>query len=79
MILRTDMPIYTFRNKKTGVTYTEFMKIAEMLEHVKDPDVEQHIGAPLIVSGFALKPDAGFKDVLKKIKDNNVRSNIDTF
>lgn len=73
------MPLYTFHNKKTGETYTEYMKIADMLEHVKQPDVEQIIGAPQLVSGIGLKPDAGFIDVLKKIKKNNVGSNIDTF
>lgn len=73
------MPSYTFKNKKTGETYNRIISISAMLEHVKDPDVEQVIGAPLIVSGYGLKPDAGFRDVLKKIKDNNVRSNIDTF
>lgn len=73
------MPLYTFKNKTTGETYTQYMKISEMLEHVKQPDVEQIIGAPGLVSGVNQKPDAGFIDVLKKIKKNNVGSNIDTF
>ena len=80
------MPTYRFINNSTGKEYEEFMTISALEEYLKDnPDVTQLInGAPLIHSGRGLKkPDAGFRDVLKRIKRENsrgiTRSTINTF
>lgn len=78
------MPTYTFYNKNTGEEKTELMSISECEEFLKaNPDWEQQPAAPLIVSGVALgkrmKPDEGFRDLLKTIKKNNRGSNINTF
>lgn len=45
-----------------------------MQELVKDPDIEQVIGAPAIVSGVSIKnkTDHGWRDVLKKVKKANI-------
>lgn len=74
------MPNYTFKNLETGELFEATLTLSEREELLKNPNIEQQIvSAPGLVSGVSLKPDAGFRDVLKKIKKNNIRSNIETF
>jgi len=74
------MPTYNIKNVVTGEVTTEVMTIAAMEEKVKDPTkFEVVIGTPRLVSGVNLKPDAGFREVLKHIERNNPGSNINTF
>lgn len=75
------MPIYTFKNLTTGEVTEEVLSIAQRDERVKDPNIQQLIsGAPSVsYGGTKTKPDAGFRDILKRIKSNNYKSNINTF
>ena len=77
------MPTYTIKDNNTGKEEEMFMSISEMLKYFKDnPDKSQVIGSPMIVSGVAsarMKPDHGFRDVLKKIKSKHRGSNINTW
>lgn len=73
------MPTYTFRRLSTGEEWTDFLSISSRDELVKDPDIEQVPVAPAIISGVAVKPDNGFRDVLKKVKSSHWGSNINTF
>lgn len=78
------MPTYRFRDKNTDEVFEKFMSISERDAYVKENDhLEQVPNA-----GFAYvdtvklgrtKPADGFKDLLKQIKKNNIRSNINTF
>lgn len=64
------MPTYTFKNKKTGETWTEMMSISDSEKYLQDnPDVEKDITGsfPGFVSGTGIKLDSGFRDLLKKI------------
>ena len=77
------MPTYTFHNTKTNKYHGDFMTISSMEEYLAQ---NSHINivpsAPAIVSGVASgtnKPDSGFRDLLKTIKKNSPRSNINTF
>jgi hypothetical protein len=80
------MPTYSFINNDTGEEYEEFMSISALEIYLKEhTNVTQTVnGAPLIHSGRGLgKPDAGFRDVLKKIKKDAQkgisRSTVNTF
>lgn len=80
------MPTYRFLNNETGEEYEEFMSISACDLYLKEnPNLTQLInGAPLIHSGRGLKkPDAGFRDVLKKVKREAQRgisrSTVNTF
>lgn len=74
------MPSYTFKNKTTGEVWDETLTMSEREERLKDPNIEQLItGINISYAGGTKKPDSGFRDVLKKIKSNNIRSNINTF
>jgi hypothetical protein len=77
------MPKYTFENTQTGEIYEDFMTISSMEELLeKNPHIRQVPGSPMIVSGVASgrnKPDREFRDLLKTIKKNNPRSNVNTF
>lgn len=77
------MPTYTFHNTKTDEYHEDFMTISSMEEYLAQ---NSHINivpaAPMIVSGVNSgrnKPDSGFRDLLKTIKKNNPRSNVNTF
>ncbi|MEK9696826.1 MAG: hypothetical protein VW270_13785, partial [Candidatus Poseidoniales archaeon] len=77
------MPTYLVRNKKTKKVEEMFMGISEMENYIKDnPNMELAPATPAIVSGVAsarMKPDQGFRDVLRNIKKRNPRSNINTW
>jgi len=68
------MPTYTFKNKDTEEVFDISMSISERDQYVQDnPHLQQLItGAPAIGDPVRLglrKPDAGFRDVLKKAKE----------
>jgi hypothetical protein len=68
------MPLYDFRDLTSGEVYTKMMSIADIVEYVKDKNVQQVIGAPMIVGGTGdrVKVDGGFHDVLSKIASTNI-------
>ena len=80
------MPTYKFINNETGEEFEDFMSISALDVYLEE---NKHIsqlvhGAPLIHSGRGLqKPDAGFRDLSKKIKDGNSKgvhgSTVNTF
>ena len=79
------MPTYNFLNKDTKEEFSEFMSISALDDYLKEnPNIEQLVnGSPMIVSGVPQKPDGGFRDLLKSIKDGNSKglqkSSINTF
>jgi hypothetical protein len=80
------MPTYRFSDSATGEEFERFMTISEYDAFVLDnPHLKQVVnGCPLIHSGRGLsKPDAGFRELLSRIKDGNSRgmtkSTIDTY
>jgi hypothetical protein len=78
------MPTYNFRNRETGEESEAFMSISALEKYKKDhPELDVIIGTSTIVSGNNMKPDQGFRDVLKEIKSKHdatwTRSTINTF
>lgn len=75
------MPTYTFRNKKTGEEYTRYLSLSDREKYLEEnPDVEQLIVKPNgFVTGHNMKPDDGFRDILRNIKKNYPGSTIETF
>ena len=73
------MPTYNIRNTKTDETNEVFMSYNELQKHLKkNPHLEMMLSSPPIVSGVAglLKPDEGFRDLLRRMKKNNPGSTI---
>ena len=72
------MPIYTFRNKKTGKEFDDMMTIAEMEEYLsKNKHITQVLkGLNIIsgVSGVSFKNDGGWKDNLSRIAEAHPNS-----
>lgn len=66
------MPLYDFKNLKTGEIETKMMSIADMEEYVKDPNIQKVISAPKIMgetSGSVLKQAGdGWKEVQQRIQ-----------
>lgn len=67
------MPIYSFRDTKTGKEFTESMKIAELDAYLEaNPNVEQVITVPNIVDSVGIgitRPPVDFqKHVLGRVK-----------
>jgi hypothetical protein len=79
------MPTYTFRNKTTEEVFEKFMSISAREQYLaENPDLETIIGAPAIGDlTFNKKPDAGFREVLQKIRSHHdkryTRATINTF
>lgn len=79
------MPTYKFLNKNTGEEFDEFMSISALEGYLNDnPHFLQLVnGAPMIVSGVPNKPDQGFRDLLKEMKNKHSKgiskSTINTF
>lgn len=76
------MPIYDFRNKETGEITEVSLRISELDQYKQShPEMEQvHLSAANLVSDAGIKPDDGFRDVLKSIKKASGRNNtINTF
>ena len=61
------------------------MKMSELDDYIRDNPNYENIPCTRVnlVSGVAigtsLKPDESFREVLRHIKKNNIRSNINTF
>jgi hypothetical protein len=71
------MPIYQFRNKTTGEEWEEFLSFSGREEKLKDPEIEQVVTAPAIISGIAgvtHKNDSGFGDMMSRIAAANPTS-----
>lgn len=77
------MPTYYFHNKTTGEVWEEFLSLAGREEKLKDPDIEQIISAPAIISGVSgvtHKNDSGFNDMMGRIASANPYSPLaDTY
>ena len=69
------MPIYEFKLKETGETFEEFFNYQQKIDFLEDnPDIEEIIGAPHLISGIAgvtHKNDSGFNDLLNRIGNAN--------
>ena len=71
------MPLYEFRNKTTGEQWEEFLSFSGKEERLSDPNIEQVVGAPAIISGIAgvtHKNDSGFGDMMSRIAAANPTS-----
>ena len=70
------MPIYTFKNKKTGKEFDEMMSIAEMEEYLdKNKHITQVLKGLNIVRGVeSIKQDSGWKDNLSRIAEAHPQS-----
>jgi hypothetical protein len=78
------MANYTFLNKTTNEEFIVSMPISELDDYkANNPHLEQLItSAPRIVDPTRLgikKPDAGFRDVLKKVKKAHRGSTVNTW
>jgi hypothetical protein len=79
-----SMPTYTFIDNETGSHFEDMMSIAEKEEYLQlNPHVSQTIlHAPALADPTRLgrmKPEGGFRDLLKDIKKNNRKSKINTW
>jgi len=72
------MPLYTFKNTKTGKEFTEMMSIAEMEEYLeKNKHIKQQLTSLNIVggvSGMSYRTDGGWKDNLSRIAEAHPNS-----
>ena len=72
------MPLYTFKNTKTGKTFTDMMSIAEMEDYLeKNKHIKQQITQMNIVggvSGLSYRSDGGWKDNLSRIAEAHPNS-----
>lgn len=71
------MPLYEFRDKTTGEEWEEFLSFSGREERLKDPNIEQVVTAPAILSGIAgvtHKNDSGFNDMMSRIAAANPTS-----
>lgn len=78
------MPTYTFEDINTGKRTEEFMKISELDEFRNtNPHLKSIItGAPSIGDPARLgriKPDDGFRDVLRNVQHHHKKDNINTW
>ena len=72
------MPLYTFKNTKTGKTFTDMMSIAEMEDYLeKNKHIKQQLTSLNIVggvSGMSYRSDQGWKETLSKISEAHPNS-----
>ena len=72
------MPLYTFKNTKTGKTFTDMMSIAEMEDYLeKNKHIKQQLTNLNIVggvSGMSYRTDGGWKDNLSRIAEAHPNS-----
>jgi len=72
------MPIYTFRNKKTGKEYDDYMSISEMEEFLEKnkhiTQVPKGLNIVRGVSGLSYKQDSGWKENLSRIAEAHPKS-----
>jgi len=68
------MPLYTFRNNKTGEVKDMVISVSSMQELTEQGEWEQVIGAPNMVThtgNIVNKTSGDWKDHLKKIKKSS--------
>ena len=66
------MPIYTFINKLTNKKYDKIMSYEELLEYIKDPDIEQEYK----ISIFRCSDNNGEKDqIVDWCRDKTIHGN----
>lgn len=73
------MPLYQFRRISTGEEFEELLSISAKETFLQDPDIEQVIFAPAIVSGvegISYKTTDGFKEVLSKVAEHHPTSSL---
>ena len=72
------MPLYSFRNTKTGKEFTDMMSIDEMELYLKtNKHIKQQITSVNIVagvSGMSYRSDQGWKEVQSKIAEAHPKS-----
>lgn len=77
------MPNYTFRSKTTGEEQILSLKISELDQFKENnPDLIQVLNPTPLADPTRLgviKPDSGFRDVLKKVKSNHYKSTVNTW
>jgi hypothetical protein len=79
------MPTYVFHNKDTDEVFEKLMSFSAREQYLaENPSLEVIIGTPSIGDlTFNKKPDAGFREVLQKIKEKNdkrfTKSTVNTF
>jgi hypothetical protein len=74
------MPTYSFRNKETGETHDEIMRIADREQYLLDnPHLESIITSAPAFAGdhITIKKDTGFKEVLQRIHSLTPGSQLD--
>lgn len=76
------MPTYTFKNNDTGDMQEVVLPMSKLQAYKEaHPELSQMITSvsPIVRNSGKLKPDDGFRDVLKSIKKANIHSNVNTF
>jgi hypothetical protein len=81
------MPMYEFRDTNSGDVFEKMMSISAREQYLTDnPHLEVVVGAvPLVRESGSMKPDQGFRDVLREVKSKTdhwrqmTRSTINTF
>jgi len=78
------MPTYNFKNKETGEEYSKFLFTSELEGYLKDnPLIIQTISAGSQVGDpwrmGRIKPDDGFRDILRNIKKKHAHTTVNTF
>jgi hypothetical protein len=75
---------YDLQNRETGEKKRDLLSEKEVIDlsetSIWEVVLPEEMGeAPAIISGRTPRPDSGFRDVLKKIKRNNIHSKINTY
>ncbi len=74
------MPIYQYKNEKTGEVTDKFMSISDMEQfEIDNPHMKKMIQAVTFGDSARMgirKIDDGFNDILKSVKKNNPGSTI---
>lgn len=71
------MPLYTFKDLTTGEEWEELLSFSGREEKIKDPNIQQVIHAPAVISGISgvtHKNDSGFSDMMSRIAAANPTS-----
>ena len=73
------MPLYTFRNKKTGEEWDDLMSISEMEKFTKKRNIQlvpTSVGIVSSVGQLDSTIDGGMKEVFSKISDAHPHSDL---
>lgn len=74
------MPLYTFINTETNEEFEELMSYSRKIEFLEEnPHIKSSFGVLNVGYNDAKKPDEGFRDILRTIKKNHRRGDINTF